>query len=179
MLREVFVCDAAMFFLDKVLCLRWRLYFLVFWWQLGCHIVSGLGVIKWHFHPRFWPACVLWDACSIFWRYVRTLTIEDSRLTSNNPEGFPMIPMYFFDFSLRYRFAGRSLASQGPDMFQDVASASCAPLTTVSVDGYGYGMWNVMLPRMFCSAQAGECNAILLCILPWKDQEDEGEETEQ
>lgn len=149
-------------FLDKVLCLRWRLYFLVFWWQLGCHIVSGLGVIKWHFHPRFWPACVLWDACSIFWRYVRTLTIEDSRLTSNNPEGFPMIPMYFFDFSLRYRFAGRSLASQGPDMFQDVASASCAPLTTVSVDGYGYGMWNVMLPRMFCSAQAGvQCNFIV------------------
>ena len=72
--------------------------------------------------------------------YVRGMfALLDSRLTSNNPEGFPMIPTYFFNFSLRYRFAGRSLASQGPDMFQDVASASCAALTTVSVDGYGYG----------------------------------------
>ncbi len=43
---------------SRVFCwqslVRWRLYFLVFWRQLGCHIVSGLGVIKWHFHPKFW-----------------------------------------------------------------------------------------------------------------------------
>lgn len=72
-----------------------------------------------------------------------------------------MIPTYFFNFSLRYRFAGRSLASQGPDMFQDVASASCAALTTVSVDGYGYG-WFVCQMWCFpgCSAVRRQVSAM-------------------
>lgn len=59
----------------------------------------------------------------------------------------------FTDISLRYRFAGRSLASLGPFLLPPAAPQK----TTVSVDGYGMG--NVP-PRMFCSAQAGECNAL-------------------
>ena len=78
MWHDVFVCDAAVFVLDKVLCLRWRLYFLVFWWRLGCHIVSGLGVIKWHFHPRF---CVYFEMPAVC-----MFQFLDSKLTSNNPK---------------------------------------------------------------------------------------------